>query len=93
VDFAVLCEIVRARLARAGPRPVTAPDERPRLSSREVEALTWSARGKTSSEIASILGVSERTVNFHMDSAMRKLGSVTRTQAAVKASRDGLINP
>ena len=92
VDFAILCEIVRARLARAGPRPQPAED-RPRLSGREIEALTWSARGKTSAEIATILGVSERTVNFHMDNAMRKLASVTRTQAAVKAAREGLIEP
>jgi DNA-binding CsgD family transcriptional regulator len=53
--------------------------------------LTWVARGKTSGEIAIILGLSERTVNFHCDQAMRRLDVVNRTQAVAKALADGLI--
>ncbi|MFV1050359.1 LuxR C-terminal-related transcriptional regulator, partial [Klebsiella pneumoniae] len=34
----------------------------------------WSARGKTSGEIATILGLSKRTVDFHIDNARQKLG-------------------
>ncbi len=40
-----------------------------------------------------ILKISERTVNFHMDNAMRKLAVATRVQAAVKCAMLGLIKP
>ena len=63
------------------------------LSDREVEALTWVARGKTSAEIAQILGLSKRTVDFHIDNAREKLGAATRTQAVMKAADGGLIEP
>ena len=62
-----------------------------RLNMREIEILTWAARGKTSAEIAVIVGVSKRTVDFHMDNARSKLGVATRIQAAVQAVIRGLI--
>jgi DNA-binding NarL/FixJ family response regulator len=37
--------------------------------------------------------VSERTVNFHIDNAIRKLGVATRIQAAVMAALGGLLAP
>jgi DNA-binding CsgD family transcriptional regulator len=40
-----------------------------------------------------ILGISERTVNFHLDNAMRKVGVATRVQAAVKCAMLGIIKP
>lgn len=55
--------------------------------------LTWAARGKSSTNIAVILRISDRTVNFHIDNAMRKLGVATRIQAAVKCAVLGLIPP
>jgi DNA-binding CsgD family transcriptional regulator len=55
--------------------------------------LTRVARGKTSSEIAGILGMSKRTVDFHLDNARRKLDATTRTQAAIKAAMEQLIEP
>ncbi len=61
------------------------------LSPRELECLIWSADGKTSWEISEILNVSERTVNAHLGRAIRKLGVVSRTQAAAEAIRRGLI--
>ena len=61
------------------------------LSEREVEVLAWSARGKTSGEIATILGLSKRTVDFHIDNARQKLGVATRIEAVVKASSAGII--
>lgn len=64
-----------------------------RLSDREVEVLTWAARGKTSADIALILGVSKRTVDFHIDNARAKLGVATRIEAAVKAAVGRLIEP
>jgi DNA-binding CsgD family transcriptional regulator len=63
------------------------------LREREKEALTWAARGKTSAEIAQILGLSKRTVDFHLDNARCKLGVATRTQAVMKAASGQLINP
>lgn len=63
------------------------------LAEREREVLTWSARGKTSSEIALILGLSKRTVDFHIDNARTKLGVATRIEAAIRAASLGLITP
>ena len=48
-------------------------------------------RGKTSGEIATILGLSKRTVDFHIDNARQKLGVATRIEAVVKASSAGII--
>ncbi len=62
-----------------------------RLTSREVEVLEWVANGKTSGEIASILSLSDHTINTYMNAAMRKLDCVNRTQLVAKALRLGLI--
>jgi len=51
------------------------------------------ARGKTSAEIAQILGLTKRTVDFHTDNARGKLGAATRTEAAIKAASGKLIEP
>jgi DNA-binding CsgD family transcriptional regulator len=58
-----------------------------------VETLTWAARGKTFEEIGTILSLSRRTVEFHLDNARRKLGVATRTQALIKAATERLIHP
>lgn len=92
IDFELLTAIIRHRLSAAAERKAD-PTTELKLTDRELEALTWVARGKSSSDIAVILGISERTVNFHMDNAMRKAGVSTRVQAAVKCAMLGLINP
>ena len=61
------------------------------LNAREVEILKWTAEGKTSSEIASITGLSEHTVNHYATIATQKLGCSNRTQAVVYAMRLGLF--
>ena len=61
------------------------------LSEREIDCLNWTSAGKTSAEIAEILGLSEHTVNHYLNRAARKLDSVNRTQAVAKALRLGLI--
>ena len=61
------------------------------LSARQTECLTWVAQGKTDPEIGIILGVSPRTVRFHLDKAKDKLKVMTRVQAVTKAVRDRLI--
>jgi DNA-binding response OmpR family regulator len=91
IDFEVLSTIINARLAGVArselwPKLV-------QLNDREVETLTWVARGKTSAEIAQILGLTKRTVDFHIDNARTKLGAATRTQAVIKAATGRLIDP
>lgn len=62
------------------------------LTDRERVVLEWAARGKTMAETASILSISDETVETHLRSAMRKLDAVNKTQAAVKAIQLGLID-
>jgi DNA-binding NarL/FixJ family response regulator len=91
VDFEILAAIIEARLGRGARNEVWS--RQVALNDRETECLTWSARGKTSPEIATILGLSKRTVNFHIENACRKLNVSTRTEAVVKAAAGRLINP
>jgi DNA-binding CsgD family transcriptional regulator len=51
------------------------------------------ARGNTSAQIAEIIGLTKRTVDFHLDNARQKLGAATRTEAAFKAAVGKLIEP
>lgn len=62
------------------------------LSQRELECIYWVAAGKTSSEIAVILQLSEHTVNHYLNRAGRKLDAVNRVQTVAKAFRAGLIH-
>ena len=63
------------------------------LSAREKECLRWSAEGKTSWEISQILGISERTVVFHLQHATEKLAVTNRQHAVARAITLGLIAP
>jgi LuxR family transcriptional regulator len=65
----------------------------PCLSTREIEVLKWSAEGKTASDIATILNLAERTVNFHVSSAIKKLGVNNKISAVVQASLKGWLDP
>jgi DNA-binding response OmpR family regulator len=91
IDFDVLAAVIESRLRRVA-RSALWP-KRIDLGERERETLTWAARGKTFAEIGQILGLSRRTVEFHLDNARRKLGVSTRTQALVKAAVGQLIEP
>lgn len=61
------------------------------LSDREIDVLRWTAEGKTSAEVADILNISERTVNFHINTVVAKLGACNKTSAAVRAAMFGLL--
>ncbi len=63
------------------------------LSQRELDVIAWSADGKTSGEMATLLGVSENTVNFHFKNAKEKLGSSSKAGSVVKAALLGLLSP
>ncbi len=56
----------------------------PALTAREHEVLRWLAAGKTDRDIASILGVSPRTVQKHLEHVYDKLGVETRTAAVMR---------
>ncbi len=53
--------------------------------------MCWTAEVKTSGEIAEILKISERTVNFHINNAIAKLDTPNKTAAAVRAALLGLL--
>lgn len=67
------------------------PEAGVQLSGRELEVLRWTGDGKTSSEIADILHLAERTVNFHIGNAMAKLHTANKTAAVVMAAMLGLL--
>jgi DNA-binding NarL/FixJ family response regulator len=59
------------------------------LTPRELEVLELLAQGLTNKAIAAALGVSPRTINFHLDNLYTKLGVASRTEAVVYALRHG----
>ncbi|WP_299004334.1 helix-turn-helix transcriptional regulator [uncultured Shewanella sp.] len=63
------------------------------LTKRELECMNWIAKGKTSWEVAKIIGLSERTINFHIQRCIDKTESVNRIQAISKCTMLNLINP
>ena len=60
------------------------PKRLPGLSRRESEVLSWVAHGKTNSEVASILGISRRTVDTLLSRTYQKLGVETRMAAVMR---------
>jgi DNA-binding CsgD family transcriptional regulator len=71
--------------------PVEAQVQKPSLTRRELECLSWTMEGKTAWETGAILSISERTAVLHLQNAMQKLGAVSKHQAVLKAMRLGLI--
>src|SRR5690554_5653382 len=61
------------------------------LTDRELCCLQWAALGKTSWEMGVILGLTERTVNFHIHNACRKLGVHGRQAAITAALHAGML--
>ncbi len=61
------------------------------LTERELECLFWIAEGKTSDEIAMILGISRNTINNYITSVMRKTATKTRSEAIAFAVRNNLV--
>ncbi len=69
------------------------PREIPALSPRESECLLWVSRGKSSSDIGHIVGLSPRTVDSYLEKTCAKLRVRTRIEAVAVAVRAGLIDP
>jgi DNA-binding NarL/FixJ family response regulator len=61
------------------------------LTARELEVLRAVGAGKANKEIAVQLGISERTTRTHVSNILGKLGLRSRTQAALWAVREGLV--
>lgn len=62
------------------------------LTKREVQVLKLLAEGLFNKEIADMLDISERTVKNHISNIFKKIGVADRTQAAVFAIRNGMID-
>ncbi len=63
----------------------------PSLSDREIEILSWLSHGKSTEDIAEIMRIAERTVNYHVANLKTKLGVETRAHAVAQAMRLRLI--
>jgi LuxR family transcriptional regulator, quorum-sensing system regulator SolR len=67
------------------------PESNVRLSNQETTVIRWTAEGKTTAEISVILGLSVRTVTFHIGNVVKKLNASNKTAAAVRAAVLGLL--
>jgi len=86
-------DAVGAVLTAAGhrvPRRATLPAG---LTRREVEVLVLLARGRSNPQIATELTISRKTVSSHLEHVYSKLGVRTRTEAALFAMQNGLVEP
>jgi DNA-binding CsgD family transcriptional regulator len=72
---------------------VKTPEVSISLSHRERDVLQLAGAGKTTDEIAHILGISERTVRVYLDTSRHKLNAANRTHAVARALGLGLIHP
>jgi two-component system, NarL family, nitrate/nitrite response regulator NarL len=73
------------------PVPIERTVELPHLTPREIEVLTYLSKGFTIKEIANLMGIKWFTVNDHIKSIYRKLNVSSRAEAAVLASKQGLV--
>lgn len=73
------------------PVPIEPLPETERLTPRENEVLTYLSKGFTIKEIASLMGIKWFTVNDHIKSIYKKLNVSSRAEAAVLASKQGLV--
>ncbi len=67
--------------------------EEPSLSERDIEILRLLAQGLTNQEIGDKLAISEKTVRNRLSIIFRQLHIKNRTQAALYAMREGLVDP
>jgi DNA-binding NarL/FixJ family response regulator len=81
--------IVAMKVLRQVRQPAPAPSP---LTARETQVLQSLAQGRQNKEIARDLGISERTVKFHVTALLHKLGAGNRTEAVTIATQRGLIH-
>src|SRR4051794_35632186 len=73
-------------------RAAAEPDAAEGLTARELDVLRLLGEGRANKEIAAELALSERTTRTHVSSILSKLGLSSRTQAALWAVREGLVD-
>lgn len=83
--------INEAHEVSAALNPALAPNAPHPFSPRELEVLSLAALGLTNKEIAYRLGLSERTVQFHLNSVFNKTGTNSRTEAVALALRNAWL--
>jgi DNA-binding NarL/FixJ family response regulator len=81
-----------ARLLMSSLRGISRDDVSSALTPRELEVLALVGTGRANKEIAAELSISERTARTHVSNILRKLGLSSRTQAALWAVREGLVD-
>jgi DNA-binding NarL/FixJ family response regulator len=74
----------------AGVLPSCPPPPLPDLTPRELEILSWIAKGASNREIAQALYISEKTVRNHVTNILNRLGLRDRTQVAIYIHSNGL---
>lgn len=77
--------------AASRPVPIEKVPDHDRLTPRENEVLTYLSKGFTIKEIASLMGIKWFTVNDHIKSIYKKLNVSSRAEAAVLATKQGLV--
>jgi NarL family two-component system response regulator LiaR len=88
---AILHPRIARRLMAEVSTPGSSQEPAAELTAREMEVLQLIAQGQSNAEIAAELVVTERTVKAHVSNLLSKLHLSDRTQAAVYAWREGLI--
>lgn len=62
------------------------------LTFRELTVLQLIVKGNSDKEIGTVLGIAQRTVNKHVENILGKMGAASRTEAGVRAVREGLVD-
>jgi DNA-binding CsgD family transcriptional regulator len=78
-------------LVREKADPPAVREDLARMTPRELECLTLIAKGASDAEAGQTLGLSERTVRFHLGNATEKLGARTRSHAVALATQLGIL--
>ncbi|MFL1528122.1 autoinducer binding domain-containing protein [Pseudomonas sp. O230] len=86
-----MCRHLHALIAQSLPKKALKPPA-PHLSPREIDVLELAAAGKTAEESARILNLSARTIHFHIQSVILKLGVSNKIAAIIAAIKAGYLN-
>ncbi len=86
-------EVMRKLMEQVAQQPrAEGPAKGSQLTAREGEVIRLVAQGKSNREIATVLVISEKTVKAHISNILGKLGLEDRTQMAIHAIKNGLVN-
>lgn len=87
---ATAARIIRHLSTLNAPAGESVPD---RLTARELDVLRLVTAGRHNKEIAAELGISENTTKYHLRNILEKLHAESRTEVAMRALREGLVDP